>query len=224
MDVVNEQIVYKINKQAKNAVVFRIQAKNKNTDITIPFEVDGYPVVEIVIGAFKDAKFLKKITLPHTIKRIQNRAFSECVNLETVIHRGNGVLEIGYEAFDNCLNLSYFSSLGIVKLTASNAFANCVNLKTLDCIFCGEIPDNTFRYCEQLEELSFGFSPTKIHSNAFVGCKNLKRIISRGNLEFSNTAGKKLQKYEIHCYEDSQLLDLAYDGQKIVIIEDTLPF
>ena len=166
----------------------------------------------------------KKIILPGTIKKIQASAFAECINLKTVIHRGNGILELGYEAFNDCPALSYFSSLGTVKLIASNVFSNCTELKNLDCQFCGKIPDNSFRHCTQLEEISFGFSETKICSGAFVGCKNLKRIISRGKIEFSNTLENRLKKCEIHCYNDSSLIDLAYTGQKIIIIEDTLPF
>lgn len=79
-------------------------------NITIPSYVtyysDTYKVTEISIGAFQNCGGLRRITIPNSVSRIGNNAFSYCTGLETVIiESANEQLQIKKNAFEKCPNL-----------------------------------------------------------------------------------------------------------------------
>ena len=59
-----------------------------STDITLPAYVDGKPLRRIGFGAFRDAPNLRTVTVPDTVKFIDNSAFRACPNLESVVMFG----------------------------------------------------------------------------------------------------------------------------------------
>ncbi len=58
-------------------------------ELTIPTEIDGYPVKQINYhGAFQNAGALKKITIPNSITHINPNAFYGCTTLESIHFNG----------------------------------------------------------------------------------------------------------------------------------------
>ena len=78
----------------------RICVGKSDSAVTVPDSIDGYPVVKIGEGAFKDSSVVS-ITLPDTVREIDWFAFSGCVYLKEITIPAS-VTSVGYGAFDYC--------------------------------------------------------------------------------------------------------------------------
>ena len=74
-------------------------------EVVIPTAIRGLPVVAIGTEAFKGNSFIKKVTLPPTVREIQASAFEGCKDLE-IVNLPPALEKIGYKAFSNCPRLS----------------------------------------------------------------------------------------------------------------------
>ena len=74
-----------------------------DSDIIIPSTYNDLPVRVIAFAAFQNAE-ITSVTIPDSVTKIYNKAFSGCVNLATV-KMGEGVSEIGMYAFQACTSL-----------------------------------------------------------------------------------------------------------------------
>ncbi len=86
--------------------------------LTIPSEIEGYPVTRICYNAFNMCYGISEINLPDTIKQIDSRAFAGCVCLRK-INIPKNVESIGTLAFMDCTNLE------VVNLSDENSFYHC---------------------------------------------------------------------------------------------------
>ena len=86
------------------------------TSFEIPEGVD-----EIGSGAFQGCIYLKEISLPSTLKRIQSNAFQSCYDLTSIVIPVN-VESIGYGAFANC-SLKKVASLNLTPPTLSSSIS-----------------------------------------------------------------------------------------------------
>ena len=113
-----------------------VKYMGNDTEVTIPSEINGKPVVEIGIHCFDENKVLKKVTIPDSVTRLGG--FRGCVNLETVV-MGNQVRELISGTFDHNVNGAFTdcSSLKEIELPDSMlkiqeyAFANCSSLERM---------------------------------------------------------------------------------------------
>lgn len=89
----------------------------------------------------------------------------------------NGVKEIGFSAFADCINLSSITIPDSVTKIGGLAFRNCENLKSIT-IPNGvkEIEDFTFDGCRSLTNVTIPDGVTKIGAYAFEGCINITSI------------------------------------------------
>ncbi|MGN1456515.1 MAG: leucine-rich repeat protein [Acutalibacteraceae bacterium] len=106
-----------------------------NTELTIPSEIDGMTVKEIGDGAFcvdfmEEPLNLKNVTIPGSVEKIGNYAFSDCKNLEKITLQ-DGVKEIGDSAFSCCYNIKSITIPGSVEKIGDCAFSSCENLEKL---------------------------------------------------------------------------------------------
>ena len=76
----------------------------KETAIVIPQTIDGLTVVSIGQNAFADCKDVVSITLPDTLKTIEDGAFRGCILLKTITIP-QGVERICPDAFTECSKL-----------------------------------------------------------------------------------------------------------------------
>lgn len=97
------------------------------TSVTIPAEYKGLPVDTIMSYAFKDNMMVQEITLPDSIKYIDNYAFDGCENL-VKINLPEGLTEIGEMAFGTCYKLSQTELPDSLEIIGDYAFFGCNNL------------------------------------------------------------------------------------------------
>ncbi len=99
-------------------------------EVEIPEIINNNPVVGIGTGCFSGNKFIKKITIPKTVKHIEAWAFNECSGLKKVVI-SNGVLSIDAWAFYNCNNLKSITIPKSVIFINTFAFCGCAGLKEI---------------------------------------------------------------------------------------------
>ena len=132
---------------------------------------------------FPAAKFLTSYIVPYGVKSICEAAFTNCVNVDSVII-SNTVTEIGDGAF------AFVESITSVvlgsRLTHINdfCFLECNNLSSVSIpdsvIYIGE---SAFFGCDNLSEIELGNSLESIGSVAFSGCTNLESVIIPGSVK-----------------------------------------
>jgi hypothetical protein len=123
--------------------------------IVIPSSVTTLKEANSTWGIFSNCKSLESVTIPGTIKRLPKRMFSLCSSLKTV-NLGDGVEEIGRDAFGNCTSLESITLPDSVKSIESRAFEYCTNLRTAT-IGTGikNISNEAFYNTQRLESLYF---------------------------------------------------------------------
>ncbi|UKI47542.1 MAG: leucine-rich repeat domain-containing protein [Clostridiales bacterium] len=105
------------------------------TEFTINFDDAVHAIKD---GAFKNNKFIRKITIKGNIQTIGEEAFANS-NIEVVVFEGNFKgLAIGAGAFRNCVRITAIALPDNVEQIGDNVFEGCYNLTTL--AYSAEIP------------------------------------------------------------------------------------
>ena len=125
-----------------------------DTVIEIPESYKNYKVTVIGASVFNNSK-ITEVTIPSSIKQIEDYAFSSCHSL-TKVNLSEGLEEIGEMAFWGCTSLETLTTPSTVKTIGSNAFADCTGLKsvTLPRAFEGSI-DTIFAGCDNLTTINY---------------------------------------------------------------------
>ena len=79
----SEGLIFSLNSDRKSYTLFGI-GTCKDTEIVIPSEYDGFPVIAIGDDAFYGCKGLTSITIPDSVTSIGYSVFSWCDNLKTI--------------------------------------------------------------------------------------------------------------------------------------------
>ncbi len=119
---------------------------------------------------------LLSVTVPQSIRKLENEVFWECPDLHSVFI-GNGLTEIGDNAFNFCTGLERVElPEGITKIGAG-AFADC---DTLSAVALPEslinIGEEAFSRCGSLIRMTVPDSVIEIGSRAFAGCTALSAL------------------------------------------------
>ena len=146
--------------------------------LDIPDTIDGYKVVTIGWGVFRNRTELRTVTIPDSVTKIESCAFSGCTKLSGV-KLPKYVTEIGSDAFYNCDELTSIEiPKSLIKGGGNDgAFDNCDKLKEV--IFeagTTRIAEYLFANCTGLETITIPEGVTSIDFGAFKNCKNLKTI------------------------------------------------
>lgn len=105
------------------------------TEFTINFDDAVHAIKD---GAFKNNKFIRKITIKGNIQTIGEEAFASS-NIEEVVFEGNFKgLVIGAGAFRNCVKITTITLPDNVEQIGDNVFEGCYNLTKL--AYSAEIP------------------------------------------------------------------------------------
>ena len=122
----------------------------------------------------------------------------------------DGVVHIGFEAFEYCINLKSVIIPSSVKSIEAYAFIGCANLRSVT------IPD----------------SVTQIGREAFENCKNLMSVTIPSSVEniYTLTFGyyydngyKKIDNFKIYCYSGTEGEKYAIDNGFDYVLLDKLP-
>ena len=168
-------------------------------EITIPATYNGLRVIGIAEKAFYKNPYVKKITLPNTIERIDESAFEDCTSL-TSINIPESVTSIGWKAFKGCTALTsvlFDAEIEGVATSAltieKEAFKGCINLASLTLAENTKtIGEQAFENCFSLQTVNFNARLLYIGDNAFANCRVLDGVVFNqalqtiGRLAFDN--------------------------------------
>lgn len=145
--------------------------------LTIPEELDGYPVTAIGKGAFRNNKRLGSVVIPDAVISIGIDAFNGCSNLQNVILPDNNKYTyIDEGVFANTTSLNDIQIPDYVTQIKYRAFYNC-GLKSLklndDITYIGE---EAFCGCTKLADLTLPKYLELYGSACFGGCNSLQSI------------------------------------------------
>jgi len=126
--------------------------------------------------AFEGNQKLTSLTLPDSVKTINEGAFLECVELKRAVF-GEELSVIGASAFAKCSKLKKINLPDKVKTVKKNAFYQCVSLTSA---VLGEhvssIGSYAFSGCKKLKNAELSDRLKKIDTGAFYGNKKLSAI------------------------------------------------
>jgi putative transposon-encoded protein len=135
-------------------------------DVDIPDKVSGITVTAIADRAFNggDGKYVTKVTLPGTVTRIGDSAFSGCVHL-VHIEGTTALTGIGNSAFYGCSKLVAIDLPRTLTRVGGSAFSGCTTLEQISLPDDIEnLPDNVFYGCITLSDVKL---PAKLTSSTF---------------------------------------------------------
>lgn len=169
------------------------------SNITIPSEIDGYPVTTIGHSAFFENEVIEKVMIPDGVTSIVHKAFYNCPNLKSVYVSGSveyilqdvfmkcenlesitleeGIVHIADRAFCECKKLESVVLPDSVEYIGNYLFATCDSLKEVQ-LPSGltDLAQCTFWECTSLTFVELPDGVTSIGSSMFYGCSNLYSV------------------------------------------------
>lgn len=131
---------------------------------------------------FANAPALKTVTLPATVKTINNYTFKDCAALTTVNGLDN-VTSVGTYAFQNCTSLESIVWPADAKTIPNYAFLGCSSLKNvIGTDNVTSVGVNAFQNCTSLESFLWPSGAKTIPNYAFSGCTSLRSVTGMANV------------------------------------------
>lgn len=156
-------------------------------EITVPATIEDCPVVEISEAAFYHCSQITAVTVPASVRVIEDMAFSGCAQLVRVTFATEGVAltTISDYAFSYCAKLTAIVLPDTLTTLGEGAFFRCTELQAInipEVVRDGEgnvvkgvaaLSDMVFMGCEKLSSVTGGSAITSIGEYAFSCCKAL---------------------------------------------------
>lgn len=149
-------------------------AETSITIANIPSTIDGYAVVSIGAGAFRDCTNLERVEISGSITTIGSYVFDSCTSLET-IGISDSVASIGSGAFSHCESLESIVIPDSVISIGYSVFFECTSLENIE-IQASITSIGGFYGCVSLTSIEIPDTVTRIDELAFFGCENLTSI------------------------------------------------
>ena len=157
----------------------------------------------IGMRAFRGCSGLTSVTIPNSVKSINDYVFASCTGLKS-FSIPDSVTSIGYYAFGDCIDLTSVTIPNNVTSIDEFAFRNCSSLISI-VIPNGvqSISDYVFIDCSGLTSVIIPDSVTSIGERAFSGCSGLTSITipdsvtSIGKYAFSGCSGLTSVTFEV---------------------------
>ena len=167
----------------KNGMATITGSSDAAGSITIPNNIDGYPVIAIADDAFNvgepysDLATITSVVIPYGIQNIGDRAFHDCSKLVNVTI-ANSVTNIGDMAFGSCYKLATIQLPTSLMSIGARAFASCDGLTSVVIPEGIEVIDvATLAGCRNLERVVMPKSVMCIKSSAFSNCPSLSDVV-----------------------------------------------
>ena len=136
-------------------------------EIVIPSSYQNKKVTSIAYRAFAENSTITSVTIPDSIKTIDEEAFYKCTELSSIIIP-ESVTSLGKSAFYQCTKLVSLTIGSGIKTIPLSAFAEC---KALEAIVIPDgvttIESNAFNHCESAKSVTIPKSVTEIATSAF---------------------------------------------------------
>ena len=173
------------------------------TKYTIPNSV-----TKIGDGAFTDCIALTSISIPDSVTLIGEWAFCDCDSL-TSIAIPNSVTSIGEWAFCDCFSLTSVIIGNSVTTIGRNAFSDCTSLTSVTIgNSVTSIGEWAFSYCTSLKSVTIPDSVTLIGEYAFTNCTSLKSV----------TIGDRVTSIDSHAFSYCESLTSVTIGNGVTTI------
>ena len=179
-------------------------------NVTIPAEIDGYPVTEIAAEAFRYRK-LKSVSFPDSIHMIGIQAFEYCEITDS--------LQLPENATISRDTFSYAKLPSTVTIPAGAtvekcAFSYCEKVERVIVEPGATVISRAFEYCDDLEFVVCA-DGSHLEKGAFGYCRRMKQAILCGDVEaeegaFSNCGDLEVADTEVGEYDT--LKQFALDG------------
>ena len=187
--IFDNDILYYIMDEA----AYVIGCSDTRTEIVVPSEIEGVPVIKVRGFSFKNKDNITSIVLPDSVTEIGDETFAQCDNLSNIV-LPELLTFIGNSAFESCISIKnvnlpeglvsiggnafrYCSSLESIRIPqsvtslGSNTFFECVNLKSATILAqVSNIPDWMFNHCSALTNVILPESIKSIGGSAFSDC------------------------------------------------------
>ncbi len=142
-------------------------------------------VTHVGANAFKGATKLSSFSVPGHITHVGDNAFA---GTAISFFDGNGLVEIGQSAFENCALLTQVTIplLGRLEQIGERAFSGCASLQSISIPQgVSALEESTFSGCASLQTVQFADNEaiSAIPSACFKGCESLVSISLPGALE-----------------------------------------
>ena len=149
------------------------------TDLAIPSELGGRPVVGIAASAFRGCTSLRSVSLPPTVESVGDGAFSGCSSLATLT-LPEGLRRLGSNAFDGCPVESVtvpasLESTGAHRWAGGPFEGSSLRSATLAEGSARVVP-GLFSGCSKLSSVSVPGTVTSVGEYAFRGCSGLATL------------------------------------------------
>lgn len=141
-------------------------------DIVIPETYNNYKITVIGKSVFNGSD-IKSVTMPDTIKEVQDYAFSSCPEL-TNVKFSNNLQVFGNSVFFNCPKLTEIEIPTSVKKLGTRTFSatGIKNIVIPKSTTLTSIDEFVFYQCQQLTEVTIPETVTNINENSFADCPN----------------------------------------------------
>lgn len=157
--------------QITTITITKYQGSEKK--ISIPSQINGYPVTILGHSVFADLSHIEVVDLPETLEKILDYTFSYCEKLQS-IHFPSSLKSIGKRAFQHCTSLDDLLLPEGLSSFNNECFRLCTSLKRVyfpkSLVGMGE---NAFTDCTDLEEVTTHPDFVFRDRNHFSGCKKL---------------------------------------------------
>lgn len=181
-----EGFVFDLNKEG-DGYIFCGVGTCEATEIVVPSEFEGLPVVEIGPCAFQ-ATDVTSVVIPDSVTKIGDFAFRACKQLRTVtmpaVRRDFGISNSIYEdernigVFDGCTDLTLTITAGSFRRIYEGAFRNRPEIVSV--ILKGNfiaLEYEAFAGCTELKRFTVDGDVSSFWSSAFAGCTALEQFI-----------------------------------------------
>ncbi|MBB5351800.1 hypothetical protein HNR46_002039 [Haloferula luteola] len=153
--------------------------------LTIPATVDGYTVVAVDRGAFRDRDEITSITFASgsSVTSLGPSAFAGCTGL-TALTLPAGVTDLPMGVCEGCTALASVSLPSTTVTIGAAAFAHCSSLATLELpSSLASLGESAFLDCSALTSLTVPSGVTSLPDQVFDGCRSLASLSLPAQLE-----------------------------------------
>ena len=153
------------------------------------------------------------VSLPNTLKTIENSVFHSCLNLMS-LEIPNSVNKIGEHAFAWCKNLQSVQLSNNIKTIEYHLFDGCKSLKSITIPQSVEYINNgAFFNCQSLEEITIPALAYIFDGSSFMGCSSLKNIyVDEDNVRYLSIDGVLYERITPYSDVVGNLTLVAFPG------------
>lgn len=124
-----------------------------------------------------------QVLLPVRVTKINDGAFTNCVNITDVVIGTSSKFTVGSAAFYGCKNLQSLTGCELIETMGTKAFQNCSSLTEFTFTNLKEVPNYSFDGCTSLTKVTFqSQTMTKIGAFAFRNCEYLPTLTTMKGL------------------------------------------